>query len=115
MKMLQEILIVAIGNLILNINTNKVGKGAEFSAEQPLTCPEDKLIEGVQLVGKHDGEVTELSMCQWMTTRLASASTDGVVCCLPPPPPPCSFLVFLHGHIIIRLVNIFKISNVLFF
>ncbi|KAJ6700435.1 ENHANCER OF MRNA-DECAPPING PROTEIN 4 [Salix purpurea] len=75
----QEILIVAIGNLILNINTNKVGKGVGFSAEQPLTCPEDKLIEGVKLVGKHDGEVTELSMCQWMTTRLASASTDGVV------------------------------------
>ncbi|KAF9679306.1 hypothetical protein SADUNF_Sadunf06G0001200 [Salix dunnii] len=75
----QEILIVAIGTLVLNINTNKVGKGAGFSAEQPLTCHEDKLIEGVQLVGKHDGEVTELSMCQWMTTRLASASTDGVV------------------------------------
>jgi enhancer of mRNA-decapping protein 4 len=82
MKMLQEILVVAIGNLILKIDTNKVGKGAGFSAELPLACPVDKLIEGVQLVGKHDGEVIELSMCQWMTTRLASASTDGVVCCL---------------------------------
>ncbi|KAJ6921289.1 enhancer of mRNA-decapping protein 4-like [Populus alba x Populus x berolinensis] len=75
----QEILVVAIGNLILKIDTNKVGKGTGFSAEQPLTCPVDKLIEGVQLVGKHDGEVIELSMCQWMTTRLASASTDGAV------------------------------------
>ncbi|CAK7323379.1 unnamed protein product [Dovyalis caffra] len=75
----QEILIVAIGNLILKIDTNKVGKGGGFSSDQPLTCPIDKLIDGVQLVGKHDGEVTELSMCQWMTTRLASASTDGVV------------------------------------
>jgi enhancer of mRNA-decapping protein 4 len=36
MKMLQEILVVAIGNLILKIDTNKVGKGAGFSAEQPL-------------------------------------------------------------------------------
>uniref|UniRef100_A0A6N2K0X9 Uncharacterized protein n=1 Tax=Salix viminalis TaxID=40686 RepID=A0A6N2K0X9_SALVM len=75
----QEILIVAIGNLILKIDTIKIGKGGAFSAEQPLTCPIDKLVDGVQLVGKHDGEVTELSMCQWMTTRLASASTDGVV------------------------------------
>ncbi|KAI9379896.1 hypothetical protein POPTR_016G002100v4 [Populus trichocarpa] len=75
----QEILIVAIGNLILKIDTIKIGKGGAFSVEQPLTCPIDKLIDGVQLVGKHDGEVTELSMCQWMTTRLASASTDGVV------------------------------------
>ncbi|XP_011005771.1 PREDICTED: enhancer of mRNA-decapping protein 4-like [Populus euphratica] len=75
----QEILVVAIGNLILKIDTNKVGKGTGFSAERPLTCPVDKLIEGVQLVGKHDGEVIELSMCQWMTTRLASASTDGAV------------------------------------
>jgi enhancer of mRNA-decapping protein 4 len=85
MGILQEILIVAIGNLILKIDTIKIGKGGAFSVEQPLTCPIDKLIDGVQLVGKHDGEVTELSMCQWMTTRLASASTDGVVCCLLPP------------------------------
>ena len=82
MGLLQEILIVAIGNLILKIDTIKIGKGGAFSAEQPLSCPIDKLVDGVQLVGKHDGEVTELSMCQWMTTRLASASTDGTVCCL---------------------------------
>ncbi|XP_059667172.1 enhancer of mRNA-decapping protein 4-like isoform X2 [Cornus florida] len=75
----QEILVVAIGNHILKIDTTKVRKGEEFSAETPLKCPIDKLIDGVQLVGKHNGEVTELSMCQWMTTRLASASTDGTV------------------------------------
>lgn len=38
------------------------------------------MIDGVQFVGKHDGEVTDLSMCQWMTTRLVSASVDGTVC-----------------------------------
>ncbi|XAR53895.1 hypothetical protein NMG60_11022618 [Bertholletia excelsa] len=75
----QEILVVAVGNHILKINTMKVGKGEQFLSEKPLKCPVDKLIDGVQFVGKHDGEVTALSMCQWMTTRLASASTDGTV------------------------------------
>ncbi|GAV70580.1 WD40 domain-containing protein [Cephalotus follicularis] len=75
----QEILMVAIGNCILKIDTTKAGKGKGYSAEEPLKCSIDKLIDGVQLVGKHDGEITELSMCQWMTSRLASASMDGTV------------------------------------
>ncbi|XP_043688476.1 enhancer of mRNA-decapping protein 4-like isoform X2 [Telopea speciosissima] len=75
----QEILVVGIGKFVLKIDTTKVGKGEVFSAEEPLKCSIDKLIPGVQLVGEHDGEVTELSMCQWMTSRLASASTDGTV------------------------------------
>ncbi|OMO64644.1 hypothetical protein COLO4_31961 [Corchorus olitorius] len=75
----QEILVVAIGNRILKIDTMKVGKLEGFSAEEPLSCSVDKLIDGVQFVGKHDGEITELSMCQWLTTRLASASLDGMV------------------------------------
>ncbi|PON57678.1 WD repeat containing protein [Parasponia andersonii] len=75
----QEILIVAIGNSILKVDTLRVGKGKTFSAEEPLQCPIDKLVEGVLLVGKHDSEITELSMCQWMTTWLASASMDGMV------------------------------------
>lgn len=75
----QEILMLAIGNRILKIDSNRVGKGERFSAEEPLKCPVDELINGVQLVGKHDGEITELSMCQWLTTRLASASLDGTV------------------------------------
>ncbi|MBA0739725.1 hypothetical protein Gogos_012963 [Gossypium gossypioides] len=75
----QEILMVAIGNRILKIDTIKVGKLDGFSAEEPLNCSVDKLIDGVQFVGKHDGEITELSMCQWLTTRLASASVDGTV------------------------------------
>ncbi|KAG2688741.1 hypothetical protein I3760_09G109400 [Carya illinoinensis] len=75
----QEILIVAIGNRILKIDTIKVGRGKVFSAEEPLKCPIDELIDGIQLVGKHDRQVTELSMCQWMSSRLASASMDGMV------------------------------------
>lgn len=50
-----------------------------YSADEALRCPVDKLIDGIQLVGNHDGEVTDLSMCQWMTTRLVSASVDGTV------------------------------------
>lgn len=75
----QEILVIAIGNNVLRIDTSKVGKGKEFSADEPLKCPIEKLVEGVQLVGKHDAEVTDLSISQWMTTRLASASNDGTV------------------------------------
>ncbi|TKY72296.1 Enhancer of mRNA-decapping protein 4 [Spatholobus suberectus] len=75
----QEILMVAIGNRILKIDNMKAGKGETFSAEEPLKCSIDKLIDGVHLVGKHDGNVTELSMCQWMKSRLASASADGTV------------------------------------
>ncbi|KAG9448788.1 hypothetical protein H6P81_008753 [Aristolochia fimbriata] len=75
----QEILVVGIGKRVLRIDTTKIGKGETFSAEEPLKCPIEKLIDGVQFVGKHDGEVTDLSMCQWMTTRLVSASTDGTV------------------------------------
>ncbi|KAK6934665.1 Enhancer of mRNA-decapping protein 4, WD40 repeat region [Dillenia turbinata] len=75
----QEVLVVGIGKRVLRIDTTKVGKGEVYSAEEPLQCPVDKLIDGVQLVGKHDGEVTHLSMCQWMTTRLVSASVDGTI------------------------------------
>ena len=71
-----------IGKHILRIDTMKVGKSEVYSADapSPLQFPIDKLIDGIQLVGKHDGEVTDVSMCQWMITRLVSASTDGTVC-----------------------------------
>lgn len=72
-------MVVGFGKSVLRIDTTKVGKGESFSAEAPLKFTLDKLIDGVQLVGKHDGEVTELSMCQWMTSRLVSASMDGTV------------------------------------
>ncbi|KAG6513328.1 enhancer of mRNA-decapping protein 4-like [Zingiber officinale] len=75
----QEILYVGIGVLVLKIDINKVGRGKEFLAEEPLKCSIEKLIEGVQIIGKHDGEVTDLSISQWMVTRLASSSKDGTV------------------------------------
>ncbi|KAI3673907.1 hypothetical protein L6452_40038 [Arctium lappa] len=75
----QEVLVVGIGRRILKIDTTKVGRGEVYSAEEPLKCHADKLLNGVQFVGNHDGEVTDLSMCQWMTTRLVSASVDGTI------------------------------------
>lgn len=75
----QEVLVIGMGACILRLDTTKVGKGEVYSAEEPLKCHVDKLIDGIQLVGRHEGEVTDLSMCQWMTTRLVSASTDGTI------------------------------------
>ncbi|KAI7758390.1 hypothetical protein M8C21_001941, partial [Ambrosia artemisiifolia] len=75
----QEVLVVGIGNRVLRFDTTKVGRGKVYSADEPLICHVDKLIDGIQFVGKHDGEITDLSMCQWMTTRLVSASVDGTV------------------------------------
>lgn len=65
----------------MRIDTTKVGEGEACSAEAPLRCSFDKLIGGVYLIGKHDGHVTDLSMCQWKTTtHVVSASSDGTVC-----------------------------------
>ncbi|XLS43473.1 hypothetical protein HN51_000338 [Arachis hypogaea] len=75
----QEILIIGMGRHVLRIDTTKVGNGEAFVTEDTLRCPLDKLIDGVQLVGTHDGEVTDLSMCQWMRNRLVSASHDGTI------------------------------------
>ncbi|PON47233.1 WD repeat containing protein [Parasponia andersonii] len=75
----QEVLVVGFGKRVLRFDTTKVGKGESFSAEEPIKCPVEKLIDGVQFVGKHDGEITDMSMCQWMATRLVSASIDGTI------------------------------------
>lgn len=70
---------VGIGKCVLRIDTAKAEKGEGFSTETPRQCSVDRLFDGIQLVGKHDGEVTDISFCQWTITRLVSASTDGTV------------------------------------
>ncbi|XP_051133528.1 enhancer of mRNA-decapping protein 4-like isoform X2 [Andrographis paniculata] len=65
----QEVLVVGIGRHVLKIDTTKVGGGE--------ACRVEKLITGVKLVGSHNGEVTDLSMCQ--SAFLVSASVDGTV------------------------------------
>ncbi|KAE9456498.1 hypothetical protein C3L33_11488, partial [Rhododendron williamsianum] len=57
----QEVLVVGIGRCVLRIDTTKVGKGEVCSAEDPLICDVGNLIDGVQHVGKHEGEF--LSVC----------------------------------------------------
>lgn len=70
---------VGIGNCVFGIDTIKVTKGRFFSEEELIRCPLDKPIDGIYCIGKHDGDVTDLSICQWMSSRLASASKDGTV------------------------------------
>ncbi|KAL0310911.1 UNVERIFIED_CONTAM: Enhancer of decapping protein 4 [Sesamum angustifolium] len=48
----QEVLVVGIGRRVLKIDTTKVGKGEKFSAEEPLKCPIEKLIDGSNLLIK---------------------------------------------------------------
>ncbi|KAF6142276.1 hypothetical protein GIB67_039983 [Kingdonia uniflora] len=88
----QGCLVVGYGKYVLKIDMGKIGKDESFSITDPLICPVENLIGGVQLVGMHDSEVTDLSMCQWMTNRLVSASKDGTVCTL--------FFIFLRTDFI---------------
>lgn len=76
----QEILFVSFGNCILRINAKKAGSGKGSSVDNPIKVTINTLNKRIHWVGKHDGEVTDLSMYYWLTTRLASASTDGTVC-----------------------------------
>ena len=91
---------VSIGKHVLLIDTSKVGRGEVFSSESPIQCHLDKLVHGVKIVGKHDGEVTDLSMCQWMITRLVSSSVDGTVRI-------CFILHSSHPISIIFVLNIY--------
>ncbi|KAK3200159.1 hypothetical protein Dsin_023574 [Dipteronia sinensis] len=75
----QDVLVAGIGKCVLRINTTKIGQAEGLSAEAPIRCSVDALIDGVQLVGKHEGDITDLSMCKWATTRFVSASADGTV------------------------------------
>ncbi|KAK2639997.1 hypothetical protein Ddye_027792 [Dipteronia dyeriana] len=75
----QDVLVAGIGKCVLRINTTKIGQAEGLSADAPIRCPVDSLIDGVQLVGKHEGDITDLSMCKWATTRFVSASADGTV------------------------------------
>eukprot|EP01018_Ginkgo_biloba_P012182 Gb_24112 [translate_table: standard] len=78
----QDVLVVGIGKYILKLDVMRVRSAAPssyFSAEDPLKCDIENPIEGVYCMGKHDGEVTDLSIGQWNTTRLISASKDGLV------------------------------------
>lgn len=76
----EDLIVVGMSQYVMTVDMKKVRQSAApdgFSPEQPILCPVDAPIEGVYCVGKHIGEVTDLSSSQW--TRLVSASKDGTV------------------------------------
>jgi len=78
----KDILFVGISNYLLKIDVAKLrsaAPGGVFSADDPVKCHVDSLAEGVYCIGKHDGEVTDLSIYHWGMTYLASVSKDGMV------------------------------------
>eukprot|EP01018_Ginkgo_biloba_P006544 Gb_36346 [translate_table: standard] len=78
----QDVLFVGVGSYVLKIDVSKtrsVARGGGFSAEDPFKCNIESLVEGVSCIGKHDGDVTDLSVCHWNMTHLASSSKDGMV------------------------------------
>lgn len=78
----QDILFVGISNYVLKIDvakTRSAAPGGGFSTEDPLKFHIESPIEGVNCIGKHEDDVTDLSICHWSVTCLASASKDGMV------------------------------------
>lgn len=79
---LQEILLVGVGKYVLKIDVTKARYAARSggtSYDEPIKFHVENPIEGVSCMGKHNGEVTDLSISQWLITRLASSSNDGTV------------------------------------
>lgn len=78
----KDVLFVGISNYLLKIDVAKLrstAPGGVFSADDPVKCHIDSLAEGVYCIGKHDGDVTDLSIYHWGMTYLASVSKDGMV------------------------------------
>lgn len=79
---MQDVLEVAIGKFVLSIDVVKVQQAAPqggFLADQPLKCQVDNPLEGVHVVGAHNGTVNDLAVPCFSTFRVASASQDGTV------------------------------------
>ncbi|XP_024397428.1 enhancer of mRNA-decapping protein 4 isoform X1 [Physcomitrium patens] len=78
----EDVLEVAIGPYVLSIDVGKVQQAAPpggFLVDQPLQCQVENPVEGVCVVGGHDGTVTDLAVPSFSTSRVASASQDGTV------------------------------------
>lgn len=75
-------LVVGIGKYILAIDINKVRLAAPpgvFNSEEPLVCSVMKLPDGINIVGEHEEDVTDLSIPLFVSNHTASASYDGLV------------------------------------
>lgn len=79
---MKDVLEVAIGKVVLSINVLKLQQAAPqggFLADQPLKCQVDKPLEGVRVVGAHNGNVTDLAVPSFSSFKVASASEDGTM------------------------------------
>lgn len=84
MLCVQDVLVVAIGKFVLTIDVGKVRQKAPlglggFNAEQPIVCEVESPLEGVQVVGAHEEQVTDLAVPSFVSSCVASASQDGTV------------------------------------
>ena len=74
---------MGINNYLLKVDVAKLrstAPGGVFSEDDHVKCHIDSLARGVYCIGKHDGEVTDLSIYHWGMTYLPLVSTDGMVC-----------------------------------
>jgi len=79
---IQDVLLVAIGKFVLTIDIGKVRQKASpggFNVEQPIVCQVESPLEGVQVVGVHEEQVTDLAVPSFGSSCVASASQDGTM------------------------------------
>jgi hypothetical protein len=53
--------------------------GGFFNAERPIVCEVEGALEGVEVVGAHEEQVTDLAVPSFVSSHVASASQDGTV------------------------------------
>ncbi|CAM6022802.1 unnamed protein product [Sphagnum balticum] len=79
---MQDVLVVAIGKFVLTIDVGKVQQKAPpggFDAKNPIYCKVESPLEGVQVVGAHEEQVTDLAVPSFVSSHVASASQDGTM------------------------------------
>jgi len=78
----QDILVVAIGKFVLRIDVGKVQQKPPpggFNGQRPIVCEVERPLEGVEVVGAHEEQVTDLAVPSFVSSHVASASQDGTV------------------------------------
>jgi enhancer of mRNA-decapping protein 4 len=78
----QDVLVVGIGKYVLTIDVEKVRQKPPrggFDAKRPIVCEVESPLEGVEVVGAHEEQVTDLAVPSFVSSHVASASQDGTV------------------------------------
>ncbi len=82
MLCVQDVLVVGIGKYVLTIDVEKVRQKAPhevFNGKPPIVCEVESPLEGVEVVGAHEEQVTDLAVPSFVSSHVASASQDGTV------------------------------------